>query len=1146
MWFLIVPWYFCGIKSFYMKKHLVILPFLFASLASGASGVGDGRYSRQLGDSGWRMMRDTAAQWRNDRLYLPSEAGNLGALPVNPPSGGWQALTPTAGIAVSVPGTVEEYSTTSTQPQPTDKVGVSWWWRKVRVPKDMKGRRVWLRFESARQRAEVYLDGRLVAYDIIGETPFGADITDAVRFGEEQLLAVRITNAGGNFHWQDYQPFWWGKYQMLPGRSFGGIIGGVTLHCTPDVHISDIYMQNLPTATDANALVEMENLTGKACKRDLKVTVCERHNPGKVVFSHVYKKVELPVGVSTQNFRISCPDAKLWDIGKPNLYTCKVEIVGKKSVADNDQRDFGFRWFTADGIGKDAVLRLNGRRVMLKSAISWGYFPVTGLAATDEMAERQIKAAQELGLNMLNFHRCIGRPNVLTKADSLGLLYYEEPGGYQSGRRDSFARAVANEKIQRMIRRDRSHPSLVIYNMINEYGGSGDADTTLVKARMQDMRLAHAVDPSRIITFTSGWALNENSDEVSKSNMRPFDSTLYRRGWFDNHRAGGPSTWEEKYYKGPSDNYMHTNNKTEIYMRGEEGAISTPPRLQLIHDEIQRTGKTGWDGLFWERQYKAFDKFFNDKQLGQGGFASLDSLCCLMGRVQLEHQGRRIQGMRMQNHGDAYVINGWESMPYDNHSGVVDVYRNPKCNPQVLAQYNAPLYVAVCTRNQVVRLPGTAVVDCYVVNEENVRGPHSLKLYAKGPDGQRKLVSDVKVNVEGGEKYGQMLKEGIEVDFAGAPGMYSLEAELVPVSGQPTIVAKGHDEVLAVGWDAAELGGKGAVYGGENDDVARFYNQATGRELPAFTGKTGRLDWLVVNRSSLDEPEPIPADNFRNLRLTWFTDNDIRFKAGEEAAATVNRTFASGAQPASCLPANHTFSATWEGDLVSNETGLHLLGIEGSAGVRLWVNGEQVLDKYWNKQPFAEIRPVQMEAGKPVHIKVGYYQHGEKGSIQMKWSRPGAIQVAPSTILDRAKNDGTTVVVLGQTETWMDVIAKATGITYDGCYTVGQNWVGGIHFVKNHPLFSGLPQATAMDWPYQALVHDGSNRYGFNVAGEELVVGSYRSWPFHLGTAVGIVPYGKGCIVFSSLDVVKNLCNPEGPSEVARRLFCNMINYRKK
>lgn len=53
-------------------------------------------------------------------------------------------------------------------------------------------------------RAEVYLDGKLVAYDLIGETPFHVDITDEAKPGTEQLLAIRVTNPGGNFHWQDF------------------------------------------------------------------------------------------------------------------------------------------------------------------------------------------------------------------------------------------------------------------------------------------------------------------------------------------------------------------------------------------------------------------------------------------------------------------------------------------------------------------------------------------------------------------------------------------------------------------------------------------------------------------------------------------------------------------------------------------------------------------------------------------------------------------------------------------------------------------------------------------------------------------------------------------------------------------------------
>lgn len=85
-------------------------------------------------------------------------------------------------------------------------------------------------------------------------------------------------------------------------------------------------------------------------------------------------------------------------------------------------------------------------------------------------------------------------------------------------------------------------------------------------------------------------------------------------------------------------------------MRGEEGAISAPPRVAEIVKEIDCTGLTGWDGLFWKKQYESFGQFMQKKNL-YPYFGSVDSLTRAMGDVSFDHQGRRIQGMRMQNLG---------------------------------------------------------------------------------------------------------------------------------------------------------------------------------------------------------------------------------------------------------------------------------------------------------------------------------------------------------------------------------------------------------------------------------------------------------------------------------------------------------------
>ena len=1129
-----------------MKKYFPLF-WVFYLLCAFSAHAGEGRYTIPLTGGGWSLWLDKEASWQNDRLYLPHEITDLSLLPVNVPTGGWQTLShnPDA-VPVEVPGTVEEYLTVTDNPRPENFRGVSWWYRKITIPADQQKKRFIIYFESVRMRAEVYLDGKLVAYDLIGETPFHVDITDEAKPGKEQLLAIRVTNPGGNFHWQDFDIMKWGEYNIPPSRSFTGIIGRVKLESVNPVFISDIYMQNTPELTKVNAILSFTNETSSSVKQDVELIVNEKGNPDKVVFRQTLKAISFPAGNHEVTIPVNVPDAKLWDLSTPELYTCNVLIKKGKKMLDQDKKDFGFRWFTVDGVGKDAVLRLNGRRIMLRSAISWGYFPVTGLIATTEMAEKQVRTAKSLGLNMLNFHRCIGSPVVLEKADELGLLYYEEPGSFHSANHDPFIRTIVNEKLKRMVYRDRSHPSLVIFNLINEFGGPLSQDKALVAKRMNDMREAHAIDPSRIMSFTSGWAGSEDKEEDSKAHMLPFDTTLYRKGWYDNHRAGGPETWVENYYKGPKDNIMYTSNRTEVYLRGEEGAISTPPRIQMIYDQIKSTGKTGWDGLFWQSQYKAFADYFQKKGLAPH-FGSLDALTRAMGNVSFEHQGRRIEGMRMQNLGDAYMVNGWEAMPYDNHSGIVDIYRNPKGDSSVLAYYNQSLYVAVASRNQVVKLPGIATVDFYIVNEENLKGAHTLDIKLIAPDGKVVYTRNEEVNIKGGENFGQLLLENVEIPINGMAGTYRVEAGLK--AGGQEIFALGNDEVVAVSWQASDLAGKGASYGSNNDKVAAFYKQATGKELPAFTSEMGKLDWLVVNRSSLDEPVVIPSAYFKDkdgkssLKATWYSEADMNIVAAVKSATEINRTFVDGAQPDESVPANQPFSVVWEGEIYPPESGQYLLGVETDRGVRMYVDGRQLIDEYYNESPMKQDRPVVMEAGKPVKVRLVYRQTRQSGQIQLKWSQPSAATIAPQKLFERVKNEGTTLILLGSTETWMKSVAEYTNTVYNGYYNVGKDWIGGIHFVKKHPLFEGLPVDDALNWPYQVVVKNGDRRFGFRMQGEELVVGSYRSTPFELGTAVGVIPCGKGKIIFSSLDIADNLSDPSGPAEVARKILCNYIKY---
>jgi hypothetical protein len=569
------------------------------------------------------LWHDKEANWQQDELFFPTP--DISRLPVNPPTGGWEVLN-AAGKDVAVPGTVEEYLQEVAGPE-GDLTGVSWWYRTVAIPASSSPRRIILRFDSVRMRAEVYVNSRLVGYDLVGNTPFVVDLTGAVRPGDTIRLAVRVTDPGGNFDWRDGNTIKWGNVQVPGSHGFGGITGRVGLISSDPVYVDDVYVQNTPAVTGVNAEISVHNSTASEVRRNIEVRVVERRHPSAEIFRQIIK-ARLKPGVNVIPVKVSAPKAKLWDTENPNLYVFEVSLKKGVQLTDVERQSFGFRWFEPTGIGEDAVFRLNRNRIVLRTAISWGYWPVNGIFPTPELAEKQIRVAKEMGLNMLNFHRAIGQPVVLEKADELGLLYYEEPGNYRSAGDDPFAQSLVREKLLRMVRRDRNHPSLVVYNMINEMG---QATESIVKKHERDMRDAHALDPSRTITRTSAWATGKDVEDPFKMHMRPFDDRVYLNGWYDYHHAGGPAVWDQSLYRSPRKYYNLSDNVREIVFWGEEGAISTPPRLEMIKEALSASPKKGWDGQVYLEWFKAFDDFLKRKDL-RTVFPSVDALTSAAGK----------------------------------------------------------------------------------------------------------------------------------------------------------------------------------------------------------------------------------------------------------------------------------------------------------------------------------------------------------------------------------------------------------------------------------------------------------------------------------------------------------------------------------
>ena len=1145
-----------------MKKSLFIL-----ALAAGMLWQADAREVVSLSGSGWKLWRDTAAQWQSEHVVVPGTP--LDQIPAHQPTGGWDALSKAERKDVTVPGTVEQYFTDMSALEKDYTIdpknfwqplqGVSWWSRTFKVDQDLTGKKVFLRFSALTYQAEIFLNHELIACDAACDTEFVLDITGKLKKGDTAALDIRITNPGGDYDWTDYIPFTWNGVKLNGRRAVGGVTGHVSLEITDPVYIDDVYVMNTPDPKTVEIRITAVNDTGKDVEKECTVRLVQDNTP--VMAAEV---VTLKPGENLITRKFTHESAELWDLDNPNLYTLSVKVGDEE-----ESQTFGFRWFGPEGVGKDAMFRLNGKRIVLRSAISWGWWPVTGTIPLPEYAAKQIKAAKDFGMNMLNFHRHMGQDIVLQEADRQGLLYYAEPGGFISGSQSPEGRVIAKERVRRMVKKFRSHPSLVIYNLINELGlGREQHDQNWYSSMVS---FTHQNDPSRIVVLTSGWSKEGiNVEDYNKMNCMPFDDKVYQVGFRDNHNATGPNiSYPANYYTNSKRYWNYTENKEELVFWGEEGAISTPPRLELIMDELKKIGEDGMDGADYKNWYTRMNKYLDEKGLRKD-YPTVEAFTSELGKVGIRHQGRRIEIIRLNNITDGYAINGWEAMLRENNSGVVDTFRNPKGDPATLRAYNAPLKLAVHTPTPSFTVPNTVSADIHIINEENLNGEYTLVTQLI-QDGKVVNESEQKVKVTGGDVYGELLAEGVKIQVD-KPGVSVIKAFLKDTK------AEGEMEVTAVDNSKIQLpagktyavyenpqpqgqmqpggnrpggmggfgggnrpggfgGGRGPGMGGQpQQSLVSILNAAGGNFQSYQPGGSLKPDVLVVTQR-YPVPQRIPANSIATpdgtagaFRLTFLVDGE---KRAERNVRQLELALPDGGTPDPNVPMTAGYTVLFEGQYMPNADGDYNFKIEGPTKA-----DDQLSFKVDGKE---------IEVGADGTAKVTLYR-GVPAQLAISMTKktaqrfnvlcfpPNGNSVDVNAVVELAKS-GTQVIVLNDVENWAPTIAAANGnLKYLGSFRLGNNWVGGQYFCKDHPVFNGFLKPAVLDYAFDAAV--SNPRSAIIMEGdEELISGAWHSLGCRMGTAIGRAKTGSGSFFYSTL----GLTNYNDP--VCRRLLFNLIEY---
>lgn len=326
------------------------------------------------------------------------------------------------------------------------------------APGDWQGKKLILRFDGAAHEATVFCNGERVGYHACGYTAFCVDITDLVRLGGENVIDVRLDTRES----LNIPPFGF----VIDYLCYGGLYREVTLEVKEPEYIKEVLIEN-------TGLREIRVRIASECG-SLVTDIVD--NSGAVISSAVGKAFELNV-----------PEAELWSVDSPALYTARVRAMRGVECVDEKRLRFGFRTvkFKSDGF------YLNGERLKIRGLNRHQSYAYVGYAMPRSVQELDAEILKnELGVNAVRTSHYPQSQHFISRCDELGLLVFTEiPGWQHIGDEDWKRQAVKNT--DEMVRQYMHHPSIMLWGVrINE---SQDCDELYRRTNA----VAHTLDSGR-------------------------------------------------------------------------------------------------------------------------------------------------------------------------------------------------------------------------------------------------------------------------------------------------------------------------------------------------------------------------------------------------------------------------------------------------------------------------------------------------------------------------------------------------------------------------------------------------------------------------------------------------------------------------
>jgi beta-galactosidase len=367
--------------------------------------------------------------------------------------------------------------------------GIAWYRKHFTLPQTAAGQRVWIEFDGVMQNSRVWINGALLGERPFGYSSFHYELTPQLNFGGDNVVAVRCdTSAQPASRWY----------------TGGGIYRHVRLVVMNPIHVEpDGLFVSTPEVSSEKATVQIETAITNETQAAREVTVqATLVSPRGKNVATVETRLSVNNGGSEMvRQRIELPKPELWNLDSPKLYRVVVKILGGKNALDEVATTLGVRDAHFDA---DTGFWLNGKNFKLKGVCVHHDGGAFGAAVPLAIWEERLEVLRTLGVNSIRTAHNPPAPEFLDLCDRMGFLVMDEffdcwtvaknPYDYHLYFDEWSHRDAADA-----IRRDRNHPSVIIYSVGNEIHDTPKAE--LAKGILAGLvAVCHTNDPTRPVT----------------------------------------------------------------------------------------------------------------------------------------------------------------------------------------------------------------------------------------------------------------------------------------------------------------------------------------------------------------------------------------------------------------------------------------------------------------------------------------------------------------------------------------------------------------------------------------------------------------------------------------------------------------------